>query len=120
MYAIVCSGHSNKQPRPAKATLTLLVSFKSALNKISRVLLQRPARLAISRCPLGKPSGGCYWAVSLTAIFAVLLPVMVGVKVAAMVQLAPLASALEQLFIWAKSPIFVTDIPLKNKGGGIN
>ncbi len=48
--------------------------------------------------------------VMLTA--AVRAPVAVGVKVTLMVQLAPAATALPQVFVWAKSLLFVPVIAM--------
>jgi energy-converting hydrogenase Eha subunit A len=51
-------------------------------------------------------------ALSVTLIDAVRVPVAVGVKVAEMTQLLPAATELPQVFVWAKSALFVPVIAM--------
>ena len=55
--------------------------------------------------PVSPAVCGLFVALSVTASDAVRLPVAVGVKVTLMVQLAPAARLVPQLFVWPKSPL---------------
>ena len=57
----------------------------------------------------GSPSGGCRWRCPRWQVTAARAPLAEGVKVTLMVQLAPAATELPQLLVWAKSLALVPE-----------
>jgi hypothetical protein len=68
---------------------------------------RQAGKIAYWPVPFKKTVWGLLLASSFTAILAVLLPAALGVNVTVMLQLAPPARLLGQVFVWLKSPGFV-------------